>query len=71
MNKNNQIIRLSDVRAFARMRNISQKEASDILLHNAYLNIYGESPRYPKEIHKIVFEDKKCDTRFITTKIIY
>lgn len=64
-------IKLSDVREFAKMRNISQKEASKILLHEGYVKIYGNHKCYPKEIHKIVFEDKNCDTRYFTTKIIY
>lgn len=64
-------IKLSDVREFAKMRNISQKEASKILLNDAFIKQYGVPRRYPKEIYKIVFEDKKCDTRAVTIKVKY
>ena len=68
---NIQSIHLSDIRVFARFKNITQKEACKILLHNACLERYGKSRRYPKEIYKIIFEDKNGDTRSITVKIVY
>lgn len=40
--------------------------------HDYYLQKYGSHRRrYPKEIHKIIFEDPYYGTRALTTKIIY
>lgn len=67
----NDSLKLSEIRDFARMRNISYKEATKILFHENCLKIYGNHKRYPKEIHKIIFEDPYYGTRALTTKIIY
>lgn len=39
--------------------------------HDYYLKKYGSNRRYPKEIHKIVYEDEKYGTCAILVKVVY
>ena len=55
-------IRLSDIRNFAQERGITLKKAKEILCHYAYIEEYSTYPRYPKEVEKLIYEDKNGNT---------
>lgn len=64
-------IRLSDIRNFAQERGITLKKAKEIMIHRVYVEEYETFPRYPKEVEKLIIEDRNGDTRVRLISVKY